>query len=519
MKAMIVEDESNIREGLKAMIDWRGEGFEEPILCQGAVEALELLEWESVDVVITDLYMPILNGIEFIRLMREQNKVCEVIIITGHERFDLAKEAIALGVRRYLLKPLKKEEFLMSLREVRNELQEKIKLKDWIAIAQKRIQEYLPVVKNQFWNDLLAGSLVDFNEIKTRADYAEIEMPYEEISCLALRGKEGTGVYDSVTGEIALRNLVEEILRGKYIYTLPYEGVQIIICRGRLSRSDVEILAESIRQNFKTKVFLGASNIEKGILNLRRLATQAIDAVQSVHEGEGIFYIFYRDIQDKREAIIEYPYDIEYKIISAIRLQILPDKMLLEMLLGRIIPPRCSAEESKIFLLQFLAALGRTANEMGVDVLGELRQVENAVYKLQDIGSCFWAMIEKLVEQKKKISKKYTEVLVQTAVAYMEENYTDQELSVGKVAEEIGVTPNYLSRIFHNMRNETCINFLTALRIERAKEMLRISDEKNYVIAEAVGYRNPNYFNAIFRKYVGCTPKEYREGTKDEWQN
>ena len=103
-----VEDEKNIREGLKNMVDWAREGFEEPILCPGAVEALEVLEREPVDVVITDLYMPVMNGIEFIRLVREQNRVCEVIILTGHERFDLAQEAIALGVKRYLLKPLAK---------------------------------------------------------------------------------------------------------------------------------------------------------------------------------------------------------------------------------------------------------------------------------------------------------------------------------------------------------------------------------------------------------------------------
>ena len=141
MKIMIVEDERSIREGLKSMAEWEQEGFEPPILCPGAVEALEVLERESVDVVITDLYMPVMNGLELIRLVREQNRMCEIIILTGHERFDLAQEAIALRVKRYLLKPLAKEQLLEALRDVRNELQEKMKLKDWAAIARKRIQE------------------------------------------------------------------------------------------------------------------------------------------------------------------------------------------------------------------------------------------------------------------------------------------------------------------------------------------------------------------------------------------
>ena len=518
MKTMIVEDEKNIREGLKNMVDWAREGFEEPILCPGAVEALEVLEREPVDVVITDLYMPVMNGIEFIRLVREQNRVCEVIILTGHERFDLAQEAIALGVKRYLLKPLAKEQFLEALRDVRNELHEKMKLKDWAAIARKRIQEYLPVIQNQFWNDLLTGSLSDLDEIRSRAGYAEIEMPELELSCLAVRSRTELQACDPVTGEVAFRQLTEEILRDKYVYVLPYEGVQMVICRGRISRADVEILAESVRQNLNLRIYLGVSNPEKGILNVRRLAAQAIDAVQSIHEGDGIFYIFYRDIENKRETTIEYPYDMEREIVGLIRLQKIPDREKLEELLGRVMPPRYSAEESKILLLQFLAALGRTANETGVDAVEEFREVESAVYKFQDIEARFADMIKKLVEEKKKMSRRYTEVLVQSAEKYMEENYADPELSVGRVAEEVGVTPNYLSRIFRGIKGETCIDFLTTLRLERAKEMLRNSGEKNYVIAEAAGYRNPNYFNAIFRKYVGCTPKEYREGAADEAQ-
>ena len=97
MKIMIVEDEENIRDGIRNLVDWNQEGFEEPLLFSSAVEALVFLETETVDVVLTDLYMPVLNGIEFIRMLREQNQVCEVIILTGHERFELAREAIALG--------------------------------------------------------------------------------------------------------------------------------------------------------------------------------------------------------------------------------------------------------------------------------------------------------------------------------------------------------------------------------------------------------------------------------------
>ena len=169
MKIMIVEDEENIRDGIRNLVDWNQEGFEEPLLFSSAVEALVFLETETVDVVLTDLYMPVLNGIEFIRMLREQNQVCEVIILTGHERFELAREAIALGVKQYLLKPVTGQTLLTELHKVSREIQERMRLKDWVDIAKKKLHDYLPVIQNQFWNDLLLGNLIELKKIKERA--------------------------------------------------------------------------------------------------------------------------------------------------------------------------------------------------------------------------------------------------------------------------------------------------------------------------------------------------------------
>lgn len=135
---------------------------------------------------------------------------------------------------------------------------------------------------------------------------------------------------------------------------------------------------------------------------MRRLAAQAVDAVQSIHEGDGIFYICYRDIENKRETIVEYPYDTEKEIIGQIRLQKVPDRKMLDRMPEKIMPPRYSSEEAKILLLQFLAALGRTANETGVDAVEEFREAESAVYKFRNIEVRFMEMIRKLVDERKK---------------------------------------------------------------------------------------------------------------------
>ena len=516
MKIMIVEDEENIRDGIRNLVDWNQEGFEEPLLFSSAVEALVFLETETVDVVLTDLYMPVLNGIEFIRMLREQNQVCEVIILTGHERFELAREAIALGVKQYLLKPVTGQTLLTELHKVSRELHERMRLKDWVDLAKIKLHDYLPVIQNQFWNDLLLGNLIELKKIKERAEEAEISIPESEMTCLAVQRKGEQLERDRITREMALRELTEEILGEKYLGALFYNGMEMVICKGRISRDYVEILNESVKHNFGYSISIGVSTAQKDATNLRNLAREAMDAVQSIHEEDVISYIYYRDIENKKKERVEYPYEEERRILHEIRFQRLPDRNLLRKFLEKLLPPRYSVEKSKMLLLQFLLALVRMADELEIDVATEFGKAEASIESLQKVEEALERMITRMVSEKEKMSRRYTEILVQSARNYIQEHFADEELSAGKIAEAVGVTPNYLSRIFKSITGDTCVSFLGKVRLDEAKKLLRDSSFKSYEVAEAVGYKNPNYFGAMFKRYTGYTPKEYREASYED---
>ena len=505
-----------IRDGIRNLVDWNQEGFEEPLLFSSAVEALVFLETETVDVVLTDLYMPVLNGIEFIRMLREQNQVCEVIILTGHERFELAREAIALGVKQYLLKPVTGQTLLTELHKVSREIQERMRLKDWVDIAKKKLHDYLPVIQNQFWNDLLLGNLIELKKIKERAEEAEISIPESEMTCLAVQRKGEQLERDRITREMALRELTEEILGEKYLGALFYNGMEMVICKGRISRDYVEILNESVKHNFGYSISIGVSTAQKDATNLRNLAREAMDAVQSIHEEDVISYIYYRDIENKKKERVEYPYEEERRILHEIRFQRLPDRNLLRKFLEKLLPPRYSVEKSKMLLLQFLLALVRMADELEIDVATEFGKAEASIESLQKVEEALERMITRMVSEKEKMSRRYTEILVQSARNYIQEHFADEELSAGKIAEAVGVTPNYLSRIFKSITGDTCVSFLGKVRLDEAKKLLRDSSFKSYEVAEAVGYKNPNYFGAMFKRYTGYTPKEYREASYED---
>lgn len=180
MKIMIVEDEDNIREGLVSLLDWKKAGFDPPVLFGGAIEALEYLETEKVDVVLTDIYMAGLKRPGVYQDDTEGDLTCDIIILTGHDRFEFAQEAVELGVKRYLLKPVSPEKLKQVLADIRKDIAERMKLMDWIAIAEKQLEEYLPVLRNQFWNDLLGERFADREQLELGAQKASVCLPKRE---------------------------------------------------------------------------------------------------------------------------------------------------------------------------------------------------------------------------------------------------------------------------------------------------------------------------------------------------
>lgn len=146
MRVLIVEDEALIREGLLSMVDWAAEGFSEVIGCENAVDALDVLTDRGSDLVITDLFMQSLSGLEMIEMARNMEIDTRFVILTGHGLFEYAQKAVALGVKRFLTKPIQPVELLDLLREMRGEILAQQRMEQSLAETQEKLREYYPVV-------------------------------------------------------------------------------------------------------------------------------------------------------------------------------------------------------------------------------------------------------------------------------------------------------------------------------------------------------------------------------------
>lgn len=511
MKMIIVEDEDNIREGLVSLLDWKEEGFDPPVLFGGAIEALEYLETEKADVILTDIYMPVLNGLEFIRMIRKENLTCDIIILTGHDRFEFAQEAVELGVKRYLLKPVSPGKLKQVLADIRNDIAERMKLMDWIAIAEKRLEENLPVLRNQFWNDLLGDRFADREQMELRAEKASVLLPESEITCVAIRCFQQSS---SLTQEVALRQIVDEILGKAVVYLMPYDGTELVIMEGRLYQFKLEIMKESIARNLGLDVCFGISKTGKEPLAAGRLAREAVEAVRSIRDIQEMYYLYFADIASRRAGEPEYPYADEKQILDMMKFHDTLNERIFKTFFQKVMPPQYPVEESKVMLLQLLVAMNRTANDMGLDGIDEFRNTQNSIRDFEGIEQAFLNMAERVIQKKRNSTRRYAEVIAEQVEEIVGREYSNPELSVSFLADQLALTSNYLSRIFRSMTGETCIEYITKVRMNAAKEMLEHTDKKSYVIAGEAGYKNANYFSAMFKKYTGLSPKEYRERSK-----
>ena len=307
---------------------------------------------------------------------------------------------------------------------------------------------------------------------------------------------------------------MDEILGDAVVYLMPYDGTELVIMEGRLYQFKLEILKESIAQNLGLEVCFGVSKTGAELLMAGRLAREAVEAAKSIRDIHEMYYLYFADIAPKRAGEPEYPYADEKQILDMLKFHDTLNERLLQTFFQKVMPPRYPVEESKVMLLQLLVAMNRTANDMGVDVLEEFRNTESCIRNFDGPEQSFQDMAGRIIQKKRSSTRRYVEVIAGQVEEIVEREYSNPELSVSYLADRLALTSNYLSRIFRSLTGETCIEYITKVRMNAAKEMLEHTDKKSYVIAGEAGYKNANYFSAMFKKYTGLSPKEYRERSR-----
>lgn len=544
LRILVVDDEEIIRTGISKKIARLFPGEAAVCLAQDAVEGLEMLDSFKPDIVITDIRMPEIDGLQFIERAKEMNSRLKFIIISGYQDFDYARNALRLGVEDYLLKPIENDQLKQIIQKLGELLQKRIADQSMLADLEQRAKKGTDFLKNKYLSDLIS-STIDFDKSQTlkNLDTLGITFPYKYFSVIAvLLSAHNEEQADPLHNELSL---VRHCVVGLAEKTL---GVQ-----------DAATAFELVNEDKKVIVILNHQhNLDAGkMLELSTLCTDIIEkinrqpgitasigigsscsliddlyysyveactaAMQRITMGDNLV-IAIDQIPDSNRIDFFLPDESKMQLIHYIKDA--NHKLALEIIdkiFHRIKQKKLTYNNIWLIYIDLLLLFNKTIKEMGgswdkmfkSDVISEagLQQyptldalhawVRDCVITLCSFDSLNKSLGRKVVDEIKEYINHYY--------------YTD--ISLNDLAGKYYLNPNYLSQLFKTDTSENFVDYLTRVRLEKAKDLLNRTDLKSYKVAEMVGYNNPRYFSEVFQKHFNITPTEFRrnmQGTKKE---
>ncbi|TVQ21753.1 MAG: response regulator [Spirochaetaceae bacterium] len=525
---IVVDDEQIIRDGLQRHVDWDAQGYRLLGTCEDGAQAVAMLEEHPVDVIISDISMPFLDGLELSEVVRKRYPRTKVILLTGHDRIEYAQEAVRQHVASFLLKPITPSELREVLASTRSELDQDRKETLDRARLERQLAESMPLLRERILNRIILGQL-SVPGIPGALELSGMSMPGDFLVVLVADHDEPAGRDRSSTDVeldlIALQNLVERTdgePPGRLVFR-DMDGRVVCITGGasfREASSEALRFAEDLNARVAAKldtpVSIGIGRAVagvKGIVQSYREAGFALSYRFTVGSGR---IIEYDDASGAGDDLAWNPTDDEHEIIRSLGAGRIDDstervrRMIQDMRERELGPDHC-----RLIFLRLVARIIDTAVDLSVEpglVFGDSSPID-ALATLKTLDRIEAWLVEVFERWHEVLgSRRQQRSLRKAAEAqeYIRHRSSDPDLSVERVCSAIGVGTSYFSSIFKQHTGKTFVEYLTSLRMERAKELLRASDQLTYEIAAEVGYRDPHYFSNSFKRYCGITPREYR---------
>ncbi len=532
LKVFLVEDEFVVRQGIKNNIDWKSHGYD---FCGEAADgelAFPMIQKLKPDIVITDIRMPFMDGLVLSRLIKKELPWVEIIILSGYEEFEYAKEGIKIGIAQYLLKPINGEELLKEVDAVSEKIRERHKENEIRDKYIKEMEENFLKEQKDLFQYLVTGSksaaqlleMADRLDIDISAMWYNIVLikiqstyhAYEEFSNSLIEIEEKLKeIADEASLLIFDRNLEgkallfkgdskEEIIKIQNGYLdkikdmlMEYENVRyfggIGIPVNRLGELTVSFEKASHafahRYLVNESLILKSEEVEQGVyiekdkFNISNVNPKHIDR-NKIRE--------FLKVGDKEEVI--YFVDEFFKDLGT---NVMKSNMFRQYIIM----------DAYFCVADFLEDIKISRDEIETFDAdsGILQSEKTAVNYIVRI-------IKKALELREKTASNRYGDIVGEVMDYIEQNYADEELSLNLLASHVNFSPNHLSMIFSQQTGKTFIKYLTDLRMNKAKELLRCTGKRSSSIAVEVGYRDPHYFSYLFKKTQGITPTQYRGG-------
>ena len=535
LRVFLAEDETIIRETLRDTMPWAQCGYTFVGEAGDGEMALPLIQQTRPDVLITDIRMPFMDGLALSKLVLQEFPQMKVIILSGYDDFEYAQTAIGLGVERYLLKPITKSTLMGVLEEVREKIQGERAQQNYLAQFHQEAQDYEQYARRRFLERIVAGQL-SVQEIYEQAEKLDLDLraqAYDLALVSAMPESGGTAESYSEPGARLRDSMVSHFLKHpEYILFRWNLNSYAVLLLGRQESMEAIVgrCISKFRELYKTFGPDMSCYLAVGT------PTRRLSALPGCFEEVSRLWAYRHILPEQHILTVDTVKSLTGTGANHDLSGLDMSKVSPAMLTGVL--QNASAQEVPSFVDEYIHSLADALDSMpfcqylmlsarftatqfaeglGVgqeEFLSSLSCLNMVGQKISagDLKRYLSDILLQAIRLRDRVTGSQYSGQLQQAVRYIDEHYQSEDISLNRVAKEVDLSPNYLSAVFSQEMGTTFVEYLTAKRMEKARELLRHSDLRSGEIAAAVGYKDSHYFSFLFKKTQGCPPRDYRSG-------
>lgn len=537
IKVFLVEDEMVIRNGIVKSINWEKEGYRLVGEASDGELAYPMILKEKPDILLTDIKMPFMDGLELSRLVKQELPDTKILIFSGYDEFEYAKEAIRIGVTEYLLKPVSSEQLLEVMRRISKQIEQDREEREILRQYQEDMKENVERERQNFFSHVIRGEVSIGEAVKNGKKYGmDLSAGFYSIILFKIFSTPEENIVSEHIWKICekIETKVDEIPYAYYfqrgidgwVFLLTAESKEQMEER---QKNLCDCLAEIMKNERKVEYFGGIGKPVERIRNLgqsfrdaerifaerfTRQSNQFLSGFEKmdVYKDDEFQIKDLGDVGKLREMIEKFlnngtKEELE-EFMDTYFIRMKEDKLQSTLMRQYIIM------DIYIVIMSFCEKI----DAVNHDYQQETEKLKSTIQNMNSVSEIrlyITYMLNQAIELRDSISKKRYADIIKAAEKMISEHYMSEEISLNSVADSVGMSPSYFSSVFSKESGKTFVEFLTETRMEKAKELLMCSTLKTSEIGYEVGYKDPHYFSYIFKKTQGCSPKDYRARGKE----